>query len=307
MKPIVSALLGLFFTSLASAQNPADIAGYAPVSVSSANYRETAREDLLRAVNGRNAINPAARPLDPLATPKHYVFVPGETFSADLNYDAVCAALTESLAKKNYINAADTKGIIREPGKITLILRVSYGITTWRLPVVRTNHIEWSEGLVGKVHDPRSLTWSGGDRVWDSRAGGQDSALNASATNESSAQAFWGGSGSSSTVSPAENIPGTSSQIAYEGTRDFNLVVIDAFDYAEIKAKGPKTKCLWTTFVAAPVQRGQKYSDVLATLLRAATPFWGETSSGMQVYNDARAEVKLADPVVVEQDVPLKK
>lgn len=308
MKTRHALLLAMALVSFTHAQSPTDIQGFAPVSVSSANYRDTPSELLLQMVNRKNALNPEARELAPLAAPKYYVFMPGEIFPADLNYEAVCGLLTPALAKKNYLNAADPRGIIREPGKVTLMLRVNFGISLWRLPVVRTEHLEWDEGLVGKVHDSRSLTHFGGDKTWDSRAGGNDDSLSASAQNDTKSLTVWGGGGGSQNTNPAPPISSNTDALTeYDSTREFNLIVVDAFDYAELKAKGKAAKCLWTTFVAAPVQRGQKFSDALATMLRTAAPFWGETTAGLQVYNDARAQVKIGELVEVKDPPPEKK
>ena len=188
------------------------------------------------------------------------------------------------------------------------MLRVNYGVSLWRLPVVRTEHITWEEGLVGKPHDSRSLTHLGGDIVWNNRAGGNDDALDAGAKNES-AKGLFGGSGGSSSGAPspppftyADGAP-----TAYESTREFNLIVVDAFDYAELKSKGKLAKAIWTTFIAAPVERGQKFSEVLSTMLRSATPYWGETTTGMQVFNDARAEVHIGEAVEIKETITAPK
>lgn len=308
MKTLLLSAAALALATVAPAQSSSDLKGFAPVSVSSANYRETPRDTLLQMVNRKNALNPAPAELKALATPKYYVFIPGEIFPADLNYEAVCELLTPALAKKGYLNAADPRGIIREPNKVTLMLRVNYGVSLWRTPVVRTEHLAWDEGLVGKVHDSRSLTKFGGEKTFDSRAGGNDDSLNAAAQNDANKSSFWGsGGGASATAGlPATNLLNANTD-AYDSTREFNLIVVDAFDYAELKAKGKSATTLWTTFVAAPVQRNQKFSDALATMLRTAAPFWGETTTGMQVYNDARAEVKIGELVEVKDTPPEKK
>ena len=290
-----------------SAQSPEDVKGFAPVSVSSANYRETPREVLIQRVGAKSAINPEANTPPTTTAPSFFVFIPGEIFPADMNYEAVCAELTVALAKKNYINAADAQGVVREPEKVTLMLRVNYGVSLWRLPVVRTEHITWDEGLVGKPHDSRSLTHLGGDIAWDSRAGGNDDALDAGAKNEAAGTLFGSSLGSASGAPAAPTATyATGSPMAYDSTREFNLVVIDAFNYAELKAKGKAAKALWTTFVAAPVMRGQKFSQVFKTMLRTATPYWGDTTLGMQVFNDARAEVKIGEAVEVKTTPPPK-
>src|SRR6267142_723356 len=107
--------------ALFAAEDAAKIKGFAPVSVSAANYRDTPREELFRIVELQQAsVNPEAPNLKPLSKPKHYVFLPGEIFESDLKYDQVTEILTAALARKGYINAADPQGIIREPDKVTL-------------------------------------------------------------------------------------------------------------------------------------------------------------------------------------------
>jgi hypothetical protein len=299
----ICAALGLWVaTPEASAQSTSDIKGFAPVSVSSANYRENSWEVVSQSVHTANALNPPPRELKPLPAPKYFIFLPGEIFPADLNYEQVCGFLTTALAKKNYLNAADAKGVVRDPNKVSLMLRVNFGVSLWRLPTVRTEHITWDEGLVGKPHDSRSLTHLGGDIVWNNRAGGNDDALDAGAKNESAKGLFGGSAGSSGGApTPPSFTYADSSPTTYESTREFNLIVVDAFDYAELKSKGKLAKALWTTFVAAPVERGQKFSDVLSTMLRSAAPYWGETTTGMQVFNDARAEVHIGEAVEVKE------
>lgn len=305
---VLTCALAAFPAIATRAQSPGDLKGFSPVSVSSANYRETPREILLQRVGAKNSLNPPESELLPLKEPRYFVFIAGEIFPADLDYETVCGLLTPALAKKNFINAADSKGIIREPQKVTLMLRVNYGVSLWRLPVVRTEHIAWDEGLVGKPHDSRSLTHLGGDIAWNARAGGNDDALDAGAKNESANSLFGGAGGSSSTGPAAAPYSyAAAAPTAYESSREFNLIVVDAFDYAELKTQGKSAKTLWTTFVAAPVERGQKFSRALDAMLRSAGPFWGETTSGMQVFNDARAEVKIGEVVEVKENVPPQK
>ena len=57
----------------------------------------------------------------------------------------------------------------------------------------------WDEGLVGKVHDSRSLSHFGGDVVWNTRAGGDDEALNAGAKNDANTSSVWGSGGGAAT------------------------------------------------------------------------------------------------------------
>lgn len=72
----------------------------APVSVSSANYRELSRAELLRLDVEKNKVNPPSRQMEPAAASQRYVFVPGELYEADLSYEEICRRLTVTLAKK---------------------------------------------------------------------------------------------------------------------------------------------------------------------------------------------------------------
>ncbi len=295
MKAATFAVVALAALTAAHAQTPADIDGLAPVTVSSANYRTTPPRALAKAVNGKPDLSPAPRPLVPLAAPQHFVFVRGETFPADLTFESLCALLTPALAQKNYLNAADDRGRIYSPEKVSLVLRLNYGVTLWRNPVVRAAHLSWDEGLIGKVHDARSLTHFGGDALWDNRAGGNDEAFNALAQNDANPNSVWGSGGGAGT-GDAPLAAGD-----FDRTREFNLIVVDAFDYTELKTKGKAAPTLWTTFIAAPVQRGEKFSQAVAAMLRKAAPYWGETTTGLQVFNDARAEVRIGEAVEVKK------
>lgn len=297
-----------------AADAAAEIKGFAPVSISSANYRATPREQLLRAVEGRGAVNPAKAPLQPLAAPQHFIFMPGEIFESDLTYEQVTGLLTPALAKKNYINAADEQGLIREPTKVTLVLRISYGDRLWRLPTVRPNDITWADGMIPRPRG-RGLHNLGGEAAWDHRAGGNDETFAAVGANAANAQSFGFGSGAAgggaaassgsgaaaqATLTPGQGTVAGPGGVEYGSTREFHLIVVDAFNYQELKKEGKAAKRLWSTFVSAPREPKQKFSDLAATLIRNAVPFFGETSDGLQVYTDVRAEVKIGEMIEVK-------
>lgn len=299
--------------TLAAASGPApvDERAPAPVSVSSANYANSPREEILRATAEQDEINPQTPALAPLARPQRYVFVPGDTYEADIPYEEICRRLAATLAKKGYHNATDDQGRVIDPTHVDLVLRVHSGERTWRNPTVRAEKLTWHDGLVARPTG-RSLTTLGGEVAWENRAGGNDAALGAAAANENAPGFGFG----STPAAPAEGSPlGTGSDLAlaqakngaseYTSTREFYLIVVDAFGYADLKEKGDRAKRLWTTFVAAPRQPGQKFSDVLNTMLRVATPYFGETTRGLQMFNDARAHVQVGPTEVVESDVKL--
>jgi hypothetical protein len=89
---------------------------------------------------------------------------------------------------------------------------------------------------------------------------------------------------------------------SYAGTRAFHIIVVDAFDYQELKEKGKAARRIWTTFVAAPKQGRESFAEMASTLIRNATPYFGETNSGMQVYTDARAEVTIGEATVISEE-----
>ena len=285
----------------------------APVSVSSANYAQTSRGELLEAVNQDKRVNPAARTLTRLKNAQRYVIVAGETYPSDISFDDISRSLAAALEAKGYVNAMDEQKRVRDAENVDLVLRVTSGERLWREPTVRTEQLTWRDGLQSRPTG-RSLASLGGDVTWDRRAGGNDDALGAAAANENRGSFAFG----STPGTPAGGTPLTAGSAIsqsqaragsteYESTREFYLLVVDAFDYHELRQKGERTKRLWTTFVAAPRQPGQKFSDVLRTMLRVATPYFGETTTGLQMFNDARARVEIGTPKVVESDVSVPK
>lgn len=279
-----------------------------PVSVSSANYASTPWEELRRLEVEKLTANPATPALQPLDKPQRYVFMPGDLYETDLSYEQICERLAETLAKKGYQNATDAQGRVLQPDKVDLVLRVHGGERLWLNPTVRMDQLTWRDGLVPRPRG-RSLTTLGGDVAWDSRAGGNDSALGAGAANENAGRIGFGSApatpaGSAPEIASALNL--SQSMVApgeYESTREYYLIVVDAFKHSDLMEKGKDAKRQWTTFIAAPRQPGQKFADVLDTMLRVATPYFGETTSGLQMYNDARASVRIREFEVLESDV----
>lgn len=279
----------------------------APVSVSSANYENSSRDELFLAVEGKIKVNPASLTLQSLDRPQRYVFLPGEIYETDIPYDEICRRLATALAKKGYLNATDDEGRVIDPQNVELVLRVNAGERSWRNPTVRTESLTWKDGLVPRPRG-RSLATLGGDVFWDNRAGGNDDALGAAAKNENSAGFGFG----STPATPAGQSPlntaaavaqANASAVEYEATREFYLIVVDAFRYQDLMTKGDRARRIWTTFLAAPRQHGQAFSDVLNTMLRVGTAYFGETTSGLQMFNDARATVTPGPIQVIESDV----
>lgn len=307
-------------TPLFAADTAADIKGFAPVSVSAANYRKSSREQIIQSIeSAKSAINPAPASVSPLAEPQLYVFLPGDVSESDLPYEKVCEIVAAGLEKKGFVNAADSFGIIREPKKVSLVLRLSYGQRLWRLPTVRTESLWWSDGLVPRRRSPKGLQNLGAEVVFDERAGGRDDVMASVAQNSSAASlgaVSRPGQNASGGGTPGGNVPTgqglESSSLVdavtqYGSTREFSLIVVDAFDYQELKTKGKEATRVWSTFVAAPKEKNQAFSQILETLVRNAAPYFGETSSGLQVYTDVRAEVKIGEMVEVDENGEPKK
>lgn len=268
----------------ASARNQAAV----EVSVSAANYEEFDR--VARAVNSprrTNPPNPAGARREP---PRHYVFAFGEKFETDAAFGRVCAALETALEKKGFLNAADAAGRVAHIDRVELVLRVSYGDRTWRMPAVRLRELAWRDG----VAHSRPSAFMGGAQVWDRRAGGDD---------RSQALAMKLLARGDRIEAKINETLALSDGLNEGMTREQHLLVVDAFDYRELLAKGARAQRRWSTLVAIPQQRRESFADVLATLVRVATPYFGETTEGIQVFNDARATIDLGTPKVVESDV----
>lgn len=264
-----------------------------PVSVSSANYAETRWDEVRRIVADPVQVNPAEIALAPRATPQTYVFAPGELYESDVPYEELCRQLEGALAKKGFINAADAQGRIAAPDQIDLILRLSSGGRRWRNPTVRTDKLTWDQGLTNTHRSTRSIL--GGQMSWDNRAGGNDDALATAIAEQGKVGSTTGGT--------VESSQGVTAANAYQSTRDFFLLVVDAFGYQDLLKQQAKAPRLWTTFVALPQEEPQTFSQVLATMLRVATPYFGETTRGLQMFTDARATVKLGELEVLDADV----
>ncbi|MBL9203483.1 MAG: hypothetical protein JNN01_00255 [Opitutaceae bacterium] len=285
----------LLFSSCATAPSGKELP--LEMSVSSANYVTSSKKALIKSLNARDNLNPpiASTPLVPLAEPKTYLFFPGETFPSDLTFEQVCERLVNPLARKKYLNY----GLERESGRSVprepeMVLRISYGQRTWRLGQIRLENLAWKDGLVpghGSGHAP------GGTVVWDARAGGDDTVLyDLDRIMREKAE-----SQNRSGDSPPSSQSDFASLAQREPTQEHFIVVIDAFNLADIKQKGVKAERVWTTFIALPVRGQQKLSDVLASMLRVATPYFGETTTGMQRFDDARVEVLVGTPEVVSE------
>lgn len=286
---LAALLCGLLIPLVAPAAKPTPPPA---VSVSAANYAKTPWDELRRRAAERGQFNPATPSTEPLATPQTYVFAPGELYESDVPYAEICRQLESALALKGYRNAADTKDHIARPDKIDLILRISSGGREWRMPTVRTVGLTWRQGLVNLHRTTRHIGRAENIQK-DYYAGGDDDALSMAAAAQSSSAGSGLVAASQGSVHPG----------LYEGTRDFFLLVVDAFSYQELLEKQAYARRQWTTFIALPREKHDSFAAVLPTMLKVATPYFGETTTGLQVFNDSRASVNLGELQILDSDV----
>lgn len=273
-----------------------------PVSVSAANYAETSSADLFRALHEPAQVNPADAPAGKRAREQTFVFAPGDLYSRDMTYEDICRRLTPALAQRGFINAADEKGRVANPDRVDLVLRVTAGTRYWRDPTVRLEQLTWKQGLEPK--EWTQITLNGGQVTFDRRRGGDDDALakTAGIQDAQEGNGTFGGAGGSGAYNKQGNV---NPAFEYNSTREFFLLVVDAFDYAELQRKGDAAKRVWSTFIAMPRQDKELFSDVLPTFAKIGGAYFGETTRGMQMFDDARARVTPGELKVIESDVKL--
>jgi len=288
-RSLAALLSGLLIPAVAPAAKPTPPPA---VSVSAANYAKTPWDELRRRAAERGQFNPATPSTEPLTTPQTYVFAPGELYESNVSYADVCRLLETALAKKGYRNVADAQERIAAADKIDLILRISSGRREWRMPSVRTAGLTWRQGLINLQRTTRHVGRAE-NILKDYYAGGDDDALSLAAAVQSVSAGSGVVAASQGGVPPG----------LYEGTRDFFLLVVDAFSYQELLEKQANARRQWTTFIALPREKQDSFAAVLPTMLKVATPYFGETTTGLQVFNDARASVKLGELQILESDV----
>jgi hypothetical protein len=82
---------------------------------------------------------------------------------------------------------------------------------------------------------------------------------------------------------------------------DYFLVVVEAFRFDDVDAMDKKAPCVWAVFIAVPADGGQRFSDVLRAMLQAATPYFEETTHGLQIYEVPPGRVIIGNPKEVPQ------
>jgi len=82
-------------------------------------------------------------------------------------------------------------------------------------------------------------------------------------------------------------------------TRDYCLVVVQAFKFEDVRTMKSKAPCIWSTFIAVPLHAGQEFSGMLHTMVKTATPYYGTTTDGIQEYDVPQGKVQVGEPVIV--------
>lgn len=254
------------------------------IIVSAANYADTPPKVLSEMFRKPADITDLPPPAPGSLPVKHYQFLPGESFEADLPYLDVCRLLVPVLAKKNFVNTFDL-------AKVDLVLRISFGGRRWRDPFVRGADLEWKHGLVPR----RRSTSFGADTAWDERAGGDESALYQTERNLTELDPTNGAEGMADRL------------IGGMPTEDYYLIVVDAFEVVALRTKGNSAPRAWTTFIAVPRQGDTKFSDVAASMIAKAAPYFGSTLPGKVRFLDRNGTVTPGEIKVIETDVPFKK
>jgi len=276
-----------------------------PVSVSAVNYSQLSDEELCARINDPINTQPEAPAVPKLTKALFYLLLPGEVYPNDVTLGAVYRELEMSLEHRGYFNAVYQRRAGHMPTRIDYLLRVHYGKRPWLDPIVRTDRVTWgNDGLVSSRSDRDSMFLVGPSSIWDPRVGMSQA--------ESDALIRFFGMG------PGSNPPPWS----YYGmdtllwrdfgeedkvSRDFYLFVVEAFKTDDVRIMKKKAPCVWATFIAVPADRGQKYSSVLRAMIQTATPYFGETTHGLQAYEVPPGKVFVGTPVEVPgaQKLPL--
>jgi hypothetical protein len=262
-----------------------------PVSVSAANYSELSREELYARVNDPATDHPKPPPVSEPDRPLFYGFVPGEIYASDVPLETVYRELAIPLAHRGYFNVVYQAEAGYLPKRVDYLLRIHCGVRHWRTPTVRTDNVTWGNaGLISNRRNPNSVFLFGEAASADPRAG-QDPA---SAVNLAT---YLQGSASYGNLSQNQySVDNLNESGAW---RDTCVVMVEAFKFSDVMNMGKKAPCIWATFIAVPTHAGQEFSDVLRTMARTATPYFGKTTDGIQVHDVPGGNVNVGEPVEI--------
>jgi hypothetical protein len=266
-----------------------------PVTVSAANYTQGSLQEIYLKVHDTTNTHPEAPAIAVPDRPLFYGFVPGDVYDSDVPLETVYRELAVSLAHRGYFNVVYQAAAGHLPKRVDYLIRVHCGVRRWKIPIVRTDRVTWGDdSLISSRRDSRSLFLHGPDSAVDPRAG-QDpnEAINVATYLQSLGTISMG-------ATQAVNPPSYSvANVADPATRDYCLVVVEAFKWDDLVARKENAPCAWATFVAVPLHTGQQFSGLLHTMAKTATPYFGTTADGLQEFDIPQGKVELGEPVVV--------
>jgi hypothetical protein len=295
--PALLTALALGIAGCSSPGGPGDPKDVA-VSVSAANYSQLSNEDLYARVHAADNFQPEPpAPVVPFK-PLFYLMVPGEVYPSDVPVDSVYRELEQALEPRRYFNVIYQMRAGHAPPRIDYILRVHYGGRKWQIPTVRPDRITWgNDGMVSR----RYMSPLASNSLFDPRVGlTADEALRMRGLFSmpmGNKAGIANGQGTRP-LTPAE-LSSAEPSLGAQPARDYCLIVVEAFKFEDVLAMDSKAPCTWATFVAVPDLASDKFSSVLRSMLTAASPYFGTTTNGLQVYDVPLGKVLLGNPVEV--------
>lgn len=265
----------------------ASIAGASnvPVTVSAVNYAEASDAALFAVTHSDPVVEPVRPAENKAKQPLYYLFLPGEVYPSDMTPDAVAYQVEVALEPRGYYNLIYQKKAGHDPHRIDYLLRVHYGYKRWWLPHVRADRITWgNDGLVANRNE------AGLQGHYDPREG-QNMTVQLRALLPQTA----GPGGAARQEMISHYLADFDTHVAVPRY----IIVIEAFKFDDVRAHNGKARCAWCTFISTPLTHAQKFSEVAATMLRTAAPYFGSTTSGLQLFEVPPGKVIVGTPVVV--------
>ncbi len=277
-----------------------------PVSVSAANYSQLSDEELYARVHDPTNAPTGAPAVPSPAKPLYYLLLPGEVYPSDVPLDAVYRELEIPLEQRGYFNADYQTKAGHPPPRVDYLLRVHYGERLWLNPTVRWDKVTWGDdGLLADRYKTNLIS----DTSFDPRVGLSPSEV--AGLQRLFGSLMAGGSAGPSSLSTRLNGGMTTHDFGSDqrlwrefgeigqASSNFYLVVVEAFRFDDVMAKNNRAPCVWAVFIAVPVESGQKFSGVIRAMLQTATPYFGETTHGVQVYEVPPGKVRIGAPFEV--------
>ena len=264
-----------------------------PVTVSAANYSEGSEEQIYTAVHDTRNTHPVEPAFAVPDKPLFYGFVPGDIYDSNVPLETVYRELAVGLAHRGYFNVVYQANAGYFPSRVDYLIRIHCGVRRWRTPIVRTDKVTWGDdAMISSRRDSRSVLLHGEGSAVDPRAGlDPNEAVNLAALLQGIKNTTAGALMAAEAYSVGNRDDLT--------TRDYCLVVLEAFKFSDLMALKGKAPCAWATFVAVPLHEGQEFSSMLRTMVQKATPYFGTTADGLQEYDVPQGQVLMGEPVVV--------